>query len=321
MTDRAMEHDIYTSPDGKVLPLSTRGAQYKLLESGDAMGGGLLELATVRGPFQDGYTVTFQRLGARDLLMTLSRQDCPREDWWDARARLLNLLRPNRLVAGPYSRPVPGFLRKYMPDGIDYRDLFVEARSIDFNTEPPDQTPGPLQCSVAFYAADPLWYGPAATALYALRGISGLRFPAAFEPPVTVAPLPLINVWIFGGENWKDTQTLQNMGTWHTYPVITVTGALDSVAIDNLTTGESVTFNGTIPPGLVFTIDLTYGQKRAYDSAGTDYSGYLDGDVGEFHIACDPEATNGNNVIQVSIGGGDASTSVQIDFRSPYVGI
>jgi hypothetical protein len=317
----SLEHDLYTSPDGLVLPLTVAGAQAKLTETGSALYNNLLSLATAQGPLQDGTTVTFQRLNARELLVTLSRQKCDRGEWWAIRARLLDYLRPNRLVAGPYSRPVPGYLRKYLPDGVDYRDLFVEARVIDFGAEPPDRTPGPLQCQVTFYAADPLYYGPPVAGAYALRGVGGLRFPVAFMAPVAIGPLPLVNVWIFGGGFNVAALNLTNLGTWHTYPIITITGPLTYASIANITTGETVTFNGAVPALVTLTIDLTYGQKRAYDSAGTDYSGYLDGDVGEFHIACAPEAPGGVNQVQVVINGGLLGAAVQVAFRSPYMGI
>lgn len=321
MTTNAMEHDQYTTPDNVTVPLVVSGDRYKLTESGSALGNGLLDLATARGPLQDGTTVIFQRLNARELLLTISRQKCPREDWWTARAWLLDRFRPNRLVAGPYSRPLPGYLRKYLPDGIDYRDLFVEARAIDFTTEAPDQTPGPLQCQITFYAADPLYYGPVVAGNYTLQGVGGLRFPVAFMAPIAVGPLPPLNPWIFGGGFAVAALNLTNAGTWHTYPIITITGPLTFASIANVTTGETVTFTGTVPALVTLTIDLTYGQKRAYDSAGTDYSGYLDGDVGELHIGCHPEAPQGVNQIQVVINGGSIGAVVQVSFRSAYLGI
>lgn len=317
------EFDQYITPDGDTYALTLRGSQNRLLSSGEDIQNGLLGYGSVKGPLQDGDTVTWLRLDARTVQMTISNQECSREEYWDRRATLLDRFRPNRWIAGPYTRPEPGTLRRLLPDG-DYRDLLVFLQSFEFTGAAPDQGPAPkwpLTAQVVWRAADPLWYGPTVSGSLALLGVGGLRFPVGFMPPYAIWPLPSVNVWIFGGGYAAAAFQLTNLGTWHTFPVITIAGPLDFATVANITTGESITFNGAIGPGLTLTLDLTYGQKRAYDSAGTDYSGFLDGDVGEFHIACDPEAPGGVNQIQITITGGGAGSLVTVSFRSPYVGI
>lgn len=315
-----MEFDFYIRPDGgDPLPLAvpgSTGGQKKFLEAGASLIDGLIRFFTRRGPLQDGATVTFMRLDERHVQMTLSNQASCREDYWRKRAVLLNNFRPNRWTDGPYCRPIPGTLRKVLPDG-SIRDLEVFVERVEI---PPDDVervsfPHAFRAYIEFLAANPLYLAEEITASYTLAGAGGLRFPAAFEPDAG------INRWLFGGATLFASSTLTNSGTRYALPTITAAGPLEYLSVSNTTTGEAIEFNGEVNSDRTLTIDLGYGQKRAYDDAGDDFSGYLDGDVGEFHIACEPEAENGENDIQVSLVGGDANTLIEISFRPPYVGI
>lgn len=326
-----MEHDLYITADGRSVPLTMRGVQIKFAESGQSIDSGLLEYGDLRGPWQDGSTITFLRLGERRIGAIISRVNCTREEYWSMRARLIDNLRPNRWTGGPWARPEPGTLRKILPGGADYRDLFVFLDRLEIPAEEPTEVDvGRINfmATVEWRCADPLYYGPSSMASVGLAAAGGLRFPACFwlaavRPATWPTPMPPYptNRWLFGGQAYYGSVVLTNPGTWHAWPIVTATGPVTYLSVSNTTTNESISFVGSVPGGTTLTIDLSYGQKRAYDSNGIDYSGYLDGDVGEFHIACAPEAAGGQNLLNLTIAGGDAATVLTVAFRPPYIGI
>lgn len=312
------EFNLYITPDGQTFPLYHENVQHQLMEAGLGIINGLVQFFTRRAPLQDGATVVSMRLNERTISMVLARKCCNREDYWVVRAHLLNIFRANRWTAGPYSRPLPGTLRKILPNRDEIRDLYVFNRIANISSPAPDQIDigWTITLDLEFLAADPLFYGTEVETAFALTDAGGLRFPAAFSPNVAG-----VNRWIFSPTTLATVQTFTNAGTVHAYPIITVVGPASQVSIHNLTTDESISLTATVPAGVTLTIDLTFGNKQATDDAGNDYSGDLEGDVAEFHLACEPEAANGQNQISVIVIDADADTSVTIAASPPYMGI
>jgi hypothetical protein len=121
-----------------------------------------------------------------------------------------------------------------------------------------------------------------------------------------------------------NVQAIAYLGTWLTYPKIIITGPLNDAVITNQETGEKIELDYNIPAGRIVTIDLAYGVKTITDDLGVNLIGVLsaDSDLATFHIAPDPEVTNGLNHIAIT-GTGESigTTQIEIQFYTRYIGI
>jgi len=117
--------------------------------------------------------------------------------------------------------------------------------------------------------------------------------------------------------------TFSYPGTWLEYPVITIVGPALGLILTNVTTGEFLRFNYAIPAGDTVTVTLDPGNKTVIDNHGTNLAGTLssDSDFTEFHIACEPEAPLGVNVLTIAVAGTTAASSLKIDYYERYIGI
>lgn len=86
----------------------------RLWRSSSGFGLSPLHFIDQRGPYQDGSTPLDMRLDPRTIQVVIEEQCCTRTDYWDRRAELLDLLRPNRSLNGVV-RPL--IYRKWLPGG------------------------------------------------------------------------------------------------------------------------------------------------------------------------------------------------------------
>ena len=79
----------------------------------------------------------------------------------------------------------------------------------------------------------------------------------------------------------------------------------------------------TLAAGVTVTFDLRYGYKTVTDNLGNNLIGTLttDSDLATWHLAPDPEAPGGVNSIAVSGFYGSADSSIQILYKTRYIGI
>lgn len=147
---------------------------------------------------------------------------------------------------------------------------------------------------------------------FALGGGSG-----GFNVPLTI-PMSV------GASTLNVTSVIDYGGTWRSSPVIVMTGPITNPVILNTTTNEKLDFTGTVlGSGTTYTIDTRYGYKTVVDQTGANKIADLTNtsDLATFHLAADPEATDGLNSIQVTGTGVTSATSVFVQYYERFVGV
>lgn len=291
-----LERTFYITSDNVTYELHIPPGRAMMTETGTGMPE--IQYVTQRGPFQDGESVKDFFLRPRLIEMRHRRNCCSREEYWNCRAELLDILRPNR--SG--TRIPQGKLRKILPGGA-IRDLIVTVqsgpkfeaqRNSEWDSWSIDET-------IRFIAHNPVYFDPTQHSQTFTQS-GALTFPITF--PITFSAFGnIINV--------------DYAGSWIEYPGIVITGPLDLVSIVNNTTDESIGFAYSIPDGRVVTIDLTYGAKTVTLDDGTNLIGNIttDSDFATFHL--EP----GLNNIQVFSSGANLGTSLVLNWLSRYIGI
>jgi len=319
-----IEFDDYVAPDGRVYKFDTGAMRF--LVSFTGLGMPPVEYISQRGPFQHGETLVDYRLRPRTIQFVHSRRADSRQGYWDARADILNLLRPNRQLAGQFQ---PGTLRKILPDGsVRCIDVLIEQGPV-FAPRTRDQwSEWNILETLRFIAYDPTFYDPEPqVAAWLLTTLDNLVFGCTPNAaglgcaPWTdsCAEFPIV----FGGGVISDTLVVTYPGTWPTFPTIVITGPLNAPAVRNVTTGEKIELEYNIPAGDTVTITLAYGFKTVIDNHGTNLIGTVstDSDLATFHIAPEPEAPSGANELNVVGASGTPATSVRIEWLVRYIGI
>ncbi len=298
------------SPDGTSYAMNTPHQFGRWVISDSGKGTPPIDYIVQRGPFQDGATVKDFFLGPRVIQMLIRQEFRDRLDWWDGRAALLDILRPNRQTVATGVEP---FLLEWcLPDG-------TRRRISVFIAEGPRFEPRQLrvwdehafQEVLRFIAHDPLFFDPTEVSVAFSLGLgSDLVFPITF--PIQ-----------FGSGIVSDSVSVTYTGTWETFPIIEIAGPLENPIITNTTTDEKLEFTIDIPAGRTVTIDLTYGNKSVVDDLGTNLIGKLsaDSDLATFHIAPVPEAPGGVNVITLTGLNPTGSTSVILKYFTRFFGI
>lgn len=278
----------------------------------DGQGTPPIEYATQQGPQQHGQTVISYRLQPRIMQGVFRWNARNRQGLWDERATLLNAIRPNRINVG--SVPTKCVLRKIFPD-YSMRDIdvliaegpgFLATGSWDeFSFEEP----------IRFIAHDPTFYDPTTVEVTAsMQALSELSVPISVP-------------FHFGPGTQSLASNIVYTGTWLTYPVITITGPVTAVIIQNTTTGEEIQFTKQLAGGQRAVIDTRFGYKTVVDpdlaTDDPDYNliGYVQGDLGTFHLDPDPQAPGGINAIQIYMTATSPDGSVVFAYNTRYFGI
>lgn len=307
MANQLIEFDYYVSPDNIEYLLADY--QARAILSTDGMGMSPYEFVTQQGVFQHGESILAYRLKPRVVQMILRRQGDSRQRFWDIRSDLINNLRINRQTS--LNTIATGKLRKILPDGTK-RDLNVLLESgLNFPQSGDIWDEWSVQDQVRFIAHDPVFYGVTTSSIvFALASLLNLHFPITF--PI-----------LFGGSLINDSQNVTYSGTWFTFPTITLVGPMTNPTIYNDTTGEFIAMSYVISVGRTVTIDLSYGQKTVEDDLGTNLIGTIssDSNLATFHLAADPEATNGVNSLRINASGATAATSVSLSWYERFIGI
>ena len=165
---------------------------------------------------------------------------------------------------------------------------------------------GSLSDNAAFY--DPVWQ----SVIFAIAGGAD-----ALEIPLEIP---------FGiGASLLDvSQPIAYPGTWRAYPLITVTGPVTSLVITNNATGEKLDWGANaIAGGAQRIVDLRYARKTVVDGSGVDKFSELtsDSNAATWHLAEDPDAPGGVNVVHVTGTGITAATAVSIQYLTRYISL
>jgi len=179
--------------------------------------------------------------------------------------------------------------------------------TLDARTEPNVQA-----VAVRCIAYDPIWFGPPQREDYAILITDNeLVFPIVF--PI-----------VFGVEEvLADVLTLENVGSWDSYPTITIRGPMSQARIENLSTNEKLELNYEIADDELVTITTTPGNKNVTNNFDAPLLGKLttDSDIATFHLGCHPLVTNGLNMIRVFGVGTVGTPGFTFYWHNRYVGI
>jgi len=287
-------------PDGSKLELTH---PYRLRELA-GIGMSPVEHNIQRAPFQDGATYLASFLRPRVVTFSLALVDWSSElAVWDARDAMLSIV----------SALADGFgLLATLPSGAERRLDLRFADDLDMPIAWRNWTlhqPTVMQA----IAHQPLWYDP-----------TSVNWTYMFDPGLGdwIFPLPFPRG--FGSYDIGIEETKDYEGTFKAYPIITIGGPITNLVILNETTDEQLDFTGyTVADARVMTIDLTPGVKTVLLDDDTNLIDKLtdDSDLATWHIAADPEATDGQNTMVVSGTGADPGTFIQIRFFTKYIGI
>jgi len=307
------EIDQLLTPDGKVISLALV-KDFGLI--GTLSGQGLPPIAytTEHGPLQHGETIISYKLQPRVMQCVMRFTGRTRQEYWNKRAELLNMLRPNKVQDDNNPRPLT--LRKIFPD-FTIRDIdVVIAQGPDFASEgDKDWDSFGFEEPLRFIANDPTFYDPNVISIVALPGAI-----ADLSVPIHV---PIVFGSGSGSYSWAETY----LGTWLAYPFVMMTGPFNAVVLSNLTTGESITFARPLASGQRAVLDMRFGYKTAYDpdlpSDDPDFNliGYVTGDLGSFHLDPDANAPGGVNNLDIFMSGGDGTGFVLFQYNRRYFGI
>lgn len=304
---KPLEFDMYISPDGITYYFNNITDKFSLGRVGDGLPP--IEYITERGPFQAGETPLNYIVNSRLITLEHIRKSKSRDGYFDSRSELLDLLRPNRQNLNDFQ---PGVLRKILPDGSK-RDIlaFIETGLI-FPTNQDKWDEYNVVEVIRFIAHDPFYYDPDENIIEYLIGTDAdaLLFPIEF--PIFFKP-----------DEGVEAFSIAYQGTWESFPIIILSGAMNKPKIKNITKNEIIYLDYNIPEGQSVTIDLTFGRKLVYDGLGNNLIGYisLDSDLINFSIVPEPIATNGENSIGVFAEETNANAKVTFRYFTRYIGI
>lgn len=297
------ERLIYIRSDGMRYNLHAPPARAVLSQEG--FGTPPINYVTDRAPFQHGDTVRGFSLGPRTVQLVVLHNMGSRSEYWTARQQFLDMVKP---AFGPQA-PQPGSLLYYLPDR--------RRRQLDVLLETgPGFTPSEggwrawsFTEAMRFVAHDPSWYDPTqrSVAFTFVSIADELEFPATY--PIQFSSRDL-------------TRTVTYEGTWVEYPTIIVAGPVTGFTINNLTTGDMLQLDTTIPDGMSATFNLR-GIKTVLRSDGLNLLPFLgsDSDLTTFSLVPDPVAAGGINEITVSGTSTDSNSRVTLQWNDRFFGI
>ncbi len=141
--------------------------------------------------------------------------------------------------------------------------------------------------------------------------------------PLFFDPVPI--TWSFSGTGALNIQeTKAYTGTWASYPIITVTGPVTDLVIENETNDTILDFTGyALEGGHTMTINLAYGYKtiRLEDDTNLITELVAGSDLFNWRISPEPEAAGGGNALHITGTGATAATGIDIEFYTRYIGI
>jgi len=285
--------NTFVFPDGDMFVLSFGG-----------YGAPQTNYQTRRGYRQHGVTEIDYFLQPRTVALSMYRAAAKsRQDYWDRRNELLNIIRPNR------GGPIVMTLRQ--PDGA-LRSLTVRA-SPGFQFDTGDGNAWDIDDDIMFIAHDPTWFDSAVvTSTPDVTTDDNLVFPITF--PIVFGTAGLL----------FETTEFTYEGTWRTYPTITINGPYLFARLRQVTTGIEFSLNVAISAGEQRIIDLTPGDITIINELGDNKFSDLGpaSNLVEFAVWPDPEVTDGINQLRAELQGGSAGTSSVIyTYNNRYFGV
>lgn len=231
-------------------------------------------------------------------------QDCDRQTYWQARADLLNALRPNR--GGALTVVL---LRE------DGSKRAIKARAITpvFPAVPVQEVNEYNFAEILqFDAFDPTFFDPtAAIATVANEPSEELAFPITFNDD---------NIYFGAGASYGSI-IVNYTGTWYTFPIITITPPYSSIRIhhNQLNVDLEILTNSSTR-----TVIIDLNIPSIVDDLGNSLFNFLtpDSNLQGFRIEPDPIVADGINTFTFTIPGStNPQTTVEIEYLIRWIGI
>jgi len=255
---------------------------------------------TQRGPFQEGDSDIDFRLDPRIISLPIVVPVSSIDDHFIYRNALLDIFKPGNDTARLEVNYENGLTVRYIDVKI-LSSLTMDTDSKDFN----------IRGVIQLRAEDPTWYDNNAYETPLTSPILGTPtpYPKPYEVP-------------YGSAGIGGITTVNNIGTWINYPVLTAFGPLTNLTItDGL--NHVISFDTPIPAGTYIIINLKYGAKTVVDQDGVNRFAWLDinSDLINWAIYPSPYVVDGYNTISVSATGTDAASSVTMNWTPRYIGV
>lgn len=216
---------------------------------------------------------------------------------------MLDAIRPNRVT----DFTTPGKLLYYLGNGQRRQlDVWLESGP---GFQPPQQGWRAFSFTevLRWQAHDPAWYDPTQQSQVFASG--------------TLATFPMTFPVVFSG-SFGGSVAVAYAGTWLEYPSFVLVGPIVGPRIENVTTGDVLALDYTLPAGYSATIVLR-NQKTVTRSDGLNLLPYVsaDSDLTTWSLVPDPQAPNGINTLSVTGSGTDVNTSVTMNWYRRYFGV
>jgi hypothetical protein len=255
---------------------------------------------TQRGPFQEGDSDIDFRLDPRIISLPIVVPVSTIDDHFSYRNALLDIFKPGNDTST---------LEVNYGNGSDVR--YIDVKILSSLTMDTDSKDFNIRGVIQLRADDPTWYDNNAYETPLTSPILGTPtpYPKPYEVP-------------YGSAGIGGITTVNNIGTWINYPVLTAVGPLTDLTItDGL--GHVISFDTTIPAGTYVSINLKYGAKTVIDQDGVNRFAWLDinSDLINWAIYPSPYVVGGSNTISVSATGTDGASSVTMNWTPRYIGV
>lgn len=280
---------------------SLKGGDLCYFVGQDGLGMSPLHRLSERGPQQHGESDNGFRLDPRIFRLFLDVPGESAQDIYDRRDDLLRIL-------APQNSPTVRFTL----DNGDVRS--IDAHVVGDLTFPSASRHGFLErAAVTMKAPDPTLYDPSVQGADFALSIGG-AWAIPWEIP-----------WEIGEGALDTTEDIAYTGSFDSYPVITVIGPITDLLIENLTTGDQLSFSGvTIAAADAYIIDCRYGYKTVEDNAGTNKIADLadPDDLATFRLVAPVDGSSSRtNQIHVTGSGMTGATNITLSYYLRYVGI
>lgn len=289
--------------DGQIYDLMDLYARFVLRNPAN-MGIPTIEALTIQAG-QQGRLLKDYLLEPRELAMDLRHQGCTRDEYWELRLELLDILRPNRGGEMTYIFTVP--------TGTQYaiKGIITE---FPFSNIPEGWDELGFTETMVLLCNDPVWFGyTAATEAFLQSVITELTFPITFTPSGPTIYFQDNSIW--------GTVTVTYLGTWYSYPTFVATGPFTSLALYHNEKDIIVQLNYAAAAAEIVTIDLE--NRTITNDSGTDLFGYLSplSNLVDFRLEPNPILAGGVNTISATLVGNDGSNTVEMSYYTRWIGI
>ena len=261
-----------------------------------------LQRITQRGPLQQGDSDVDFRLDPRVLQLPFIFTANTMAEHYAIRDKVLAIFSPSNVI---------GTLTITRPDGTQraIATKILGGLSLDVDSK----SGYGVKTIVQMRADDPTWYNPTQTTIAGTSAIVGTPTPIPRVYPVTYGASGTINV----------NTSITYSGTWNAYPNIVAVGPLNSLIIQNTSTGDIITLTANIAAATTYIFDLRYGFKTVVDQLGANVLANISAtsNLATFNLAPMPQVVGGINNISITATGGTSASSVTLTYNDRFIGV